>query len=225
MAVKSIFGKVRKFGLTTMVGAIALSLMSPLQANEKDIADIMKHMNTIKESPQKYSKAILLGGDRVAFCAVCHGTDGKGKKEGVPVLAGQNPKYLFIQFEKFLTGHRTEPVMQSLAKNLTEQDKINIALFYSSKETAANNLSVSEDDKSAGLTIYKKQCSSCHGEDAKGHGEFPRIAGQNQAYSIKSLHAFRKKGGERENDLMRALVNKLTDEEIRQVSAFLSSIN
>ncbi|MBM4195597.1 MAG: cytochrome c4 [Gammaproteobacteria bacterium] len=62
-------------------------------------------------------------------------------------------------------------------------------------------------------------CSACHGVDGNSFNpEWPTIAGQNPAYFVRSLQAF--KSGERQNVLMAAQVATLTDADMDDLAAF-----
>lgn len=65
-------------------------------------------------------------------------------------------------------------------------------------------------------------CAACHGVDGNSlNPEWPSIAGQNEAYLVRILQAFRK--GERSNVLMSAQATALTDQEIADLAAFFAS--
>lgn len=56
-------------------------------------------------------------------CLACHGADGLGlAAAGFPRLAGLSAGYLGKQLEDFRSGARSHPVMQPLAKTLTEDE-------------------------------------------------------------------------------------------------------
>ena len=65
-------------------------------------------------------------------------------------------------------------------------------------------------------------CAACHGANGISVSEnFPNLAGQKEAYLAKQLHAFRSK--KRENTLMNAIAEQLSDEDIGNLAAFFSS--
>ena len=75
-----------------------------------------------------------------------------------------------------------------------------------------------------------KQCIACHGEDGNSPTpNFPRLAGQHEDYLYHTLKAY--KNGERKNAIMAGIVASLSDEDMRDVSAYfaaqdgLSSVN
>lgn len=65
-------------------------------------------------------------------CMACHGAKGIAIAPIYPNLAGQKDQYLVQQLKNFRSGARTNPIMQPMAKNLTDTDIVDIAAFLSS---------------------------------------------------------------------------------------------
>lgn len=66
-----------------------------------------------------------------ATCAACHGTNGISIAPIYPNLAGQKTEYLVAQLKAFRAGSRQNPIMQPMAKGLTDTDIANIAAYVS----------------------------------------------------------------------------------------------
>jgi cytochrome c553 len=64
-------------------------------------------------------------------------------------------------------------------------------------------------------------CSTCHGPDAEGKEDTPRLAGQHAKYVAKQLRSMQDES--RANEQMRAIVKKLRPEEMLAVSAYVQS--
>jgi len=89
-------------------------------------------------------------------------------------------------------------------------------LLYSAHATAS--------DVAGGETIYQSVCKNCHGPTAKGMASFPKLAGQPADYLETRLKQYR--AGEKvgfNTALMRPLAAELTDEEIKNIAAYISS--
>lgn len=74
----------------------------------------------------------------------------------------------------------------------------------------------------SGKTI---QCSICHGDDLKGLGNTPRLAGLHPIYLVRQFYLF--KDGRRNGidaQLMKKTVANLTEEDYVNISAYLSSL-
>jgi cytochrome c553 len=75
----------------------------------------------------------------------------------------------------------------------------------------------------SGKTI---SCSICHGDSLKGLGEIPGLAGQNPLYIVRQLYNFQ--SGAHSGDaaaLMKKVVAKLTETDMVQIAAYLTSLN
>ncbi|GMW07166.1 MAG: c-type cytochrome [Gammaproteobacteria bacterium] len=65
-------------------------------------------------------------------------------------------------------------------------------------------------------------CTACHGPNGNSvNPEWPSLAGQNQAYFIRTLKAF--KSGERSNPLMTAQAMTLSDDDIADLAAYFAA--
>ena len=64
-------------------------------------------------------------------CFVCHGADGLAKVPDAPNLAGQNEGYLVKALKDYKSGKRENEVMNTMAKNLSEQDIALVAAYFS----------------------------------------------------------------------------------------------
>ena len=76
---------------------------------------------------------ISSGKQKSAVCAACHGMDGNSLNPEWPKLAGQNEKYLIKQLKDFKNQIRVSPLMSGPVANLSEQDMIDLAAYFSSQ--------------------------------------------------------------------------------------------
>ena len=72
-------------------------------------------------------------------------------------------------------------------------------------------------------------CASCHGEDAKGQGAFPRLAGQLHDYILNKLMNWSKERGQDParpdtSAIMEPIAHGLTRPQIAAVAAYLSHV-
>jgi cytochrome c553 len=82
----------------------------------------------------------------------------------------------------------------------------------------AEDLALGEKVATAGA------CGTCHGADYKGVGDVPRLAGQHAVYLIRQLKDMQIGARKDKNvALMKPVVEKLSDQEIVAVSAYLAS--
>jgi cytochrome c553 len=66
-------------------------------------------------------------------------------------------------------------------------------------------------------------CAPCHSADGIARdGEVPNLAGQNEPYLLNQLHAFHE--GRRVHKEMRLMSRNLTEDEMRAIAAYYSSL-
>lgn len=66
-------------------------------------------------------------------------------------------------------------------------------------------------------------CEACHGADGNGIApNYPALAGQYQDYLAQALHEY--KDGQRTNPIMNGMAAPLSDEDIKDLAAFFSSL-
>lgn len=69
------------------------------------------------------------GRDKARGCAGCHGMDGNGR---IP-LAGKRAGYLEEQLRAFQSGARREQTMNTIAKQLDDQDIADLAAYFAAQ--------------------------------------------------------------------------------------------
>ena len=174
------------------------------------------------------------GKAKTAVCAACHGADGNSALANFPKLAGQNQKYLLKQLKEIKSGSRAVVEMTGLLDAMSEQDLVNISAYYSSKKTTLGQ--VPKDQLELGEQLYRAgvpskgvaACTGCHSPFGKGNNSagFPALSGQHAAYVESQLTKFRK--GDRANDpngMMRGVAGKMSDAEIKAVSAYVQGLH
>jgi cytochrome c553 len=149
-------------------------------------------------SSAAFSAVPALAGDAGAVkfgnCTWCHGESGQGYATA-PRLAGQRPQYIENQLLSFLNHTRdgpfSEQYMRGAAAALSPQTARSFATYFSTLPPKPAN----DGDKElvvTGRTIYKQgipdsnivACAPCHGPNAEGVREIPRLGGLSY-YSLK----------------------------------------
>ena len=168
-------------------------------------------------------------GANVQACVACHGPVGITPTGGIfPNLAGLRSEYLAKQLADFRAGTRVQPLMNTIARALTEEEIGQVAAYYGTLAgpplhvgefggEAARKLDVEGDG-----TRALPACANCHGLRGMGEGPLlPRLAGQSREYFTDQMNAFR--SGSRQNDdvgVMRAFSQRLTDAEIQALAQY-----
>ena len=151
------------------------------------------------------------------MCRTCHGVDGYAQIPIAPHIGGEPKEYLEAQLMAFKTGQREHEMMSIVASSLSAQQISDVAAWYASHSAAATLPdAVSEED--APLA-----CVSCHGADGISLLlDAPNLAGEVNIYIDTQLKAFR--NGKRKHEIMSEIAKSLTDEEIREIADWYSSI-
>ncbi|MGR8999002.1 MAG: c-type cytochrome [Gammaproteobacteria bacterium] len=162
---------------------------------------------------------LIAGEQKAATCIGCHGPKGKSSNAQWPNLAAQQSTYFINQLSAFKTGARSNPMMQSIAANLSNDDINNLAAYFSSQPSvsAGGDPALAKTGKTkAGM------CLGCHGSSAEGNGQFPRLAGQHPEYLVKQLNSF--KEGVRKSGPMQAIAGSLSEDDIKALAAYFGSL-
>jgi len=162
-------------------------------------------------------------------CLLCHGLDGESSSELFPKLAAQNAAYVARQLANFKSGARKSSAMQDMVKDLSDADMKALGVYFSQKGATASE--VKDPDLAAvGRYVYHHgnrysgvaACASCHGPEAAGSAELPRLAGQNALYIENRIKQFNAPERSKDNPVMHAIVARMTELEVKAVAEYLS---
>ncbi|MFP4648794.1 MAG: c-type cytochrome [Halorhodospira sp.] len=169
-------------------------------------------------------------------CAACHGASGISETPEWPSHAGQHSDYIVHQMELFRDENRWDPqaLMTENAVDLSDEEIRDVAAWLES-QTPPGPQEVDEELAEQGEKIYHAgipeenvaSCASCHGPNGEGvkGAQFAAVAGQQEAYLRQSLEGF--KSEERQSDrnrMMRDTADKLSDEQIEALAAYMASM-
>ncbi len=209
---------IRNIFLINLTLALELGGAALVQASSTDEA--MLQLEAIMADDERRQASYAAGHERIRFCGYCHGEDGNSKRDYIPNLATQHPQYLFEQFEKFGDGRREDLVMTTLANSLSLQERIDIAVYYS-QQTANPRPGGDPALAAVGEPIYQRSCAFCHGENAEGFRNMPRLAGQPAVYMETALKRFRQMNPQQDNSPMIGVAKALSDSDISAVATYL----
>ena len=71
-------------------------------------------------------------------CAACHGALGASVSDTIPNLAGQKSRYIETQLKALRDGTRKNPIMGTIAAQLSDADIANVAAYFSSLQGMAS---------------------------------------------------------------------------------------
>ncbi len=160
-------------------------------------------------------------------CFKCHGDNGISQKAGIPNLAGLLPKYLVESMQSYLDGDRkletTNEEMKTALAKLSDEDLNQIALYYSTQTEILTRAQTPIGGNPAVTKQNLARCVRCHGEDGVGTSPAsPNIAGQDWAYMVRSLRAY--KDGSRDDAIMGPPAMKLEDADMIGLAAYYASL-
>lgn len=214
--------------LSSLVVIASLAVVdSPDSLAQRHNAVLEKLQQKLDNAKQR-ADALVAGKERALLCGYCHGDDGNSIKPDVPNLAGQNPDYLLEQIGRFAREERKDFVMNSLASQFSEEDQINLAIYYAGQTVKAGKIDRTRAIQ--GKQIYVKNCQACHGSKGRGKQAYARLAGQRQAYIITTLKRFRDNAGspagqiKRRSTVMEPIAGRLTDQDISNLAAYIASM-
>lgn len=195
--------------LTTLLSTAAFAA----QADSGKLADLPKRVQDIINTR----------------CALCHGPEGESANALYPRLAAQHPDYLQKQLRDFRDGRRKSDTMSEMAKDLQDEDIAVLARYFAGKQAGARQPG-DADLAAVGKYIFLKgnrysgvaACASCHGQNAHGTEQLPRLAGQHPSYIETQLKDFNKRERTNDNAVMHTVVEKMTELEMHAVAEYLS---
>ena len=168
-------------------------------------------------------------------CTACHGAEGNSVNPVWPNIAGQNAPYIVTQLHAFKTGTRKDPLMAPQAMLLSDQDILDLAVYFESLPGAVQSVAdPSKVDK--GEALYRggdsaegvAACLACHGPTGRGNpaAKYPSLQGQHATYTAKQLHDYA--SGARTSDgttkIMRDIASRLSDDDIDALASYVQGL-
>lgn len=208
----------RRLGLAVVAMVVATSMTSAA-------AQSASGPGNVADQKAGEEKAINL-------CSTCHGPRGISTSPEFPILAAQQRGYLETQLHAFQAHTRSEQIahdfMWGIADGLDERMIVAVAGYYAAQPAPPGR----PDDPgliAKGRQLYEQgvagrgipACGTCHGADAKGMANFPRLAGQHAKYVVKQLEYIQSLV--RRAPVMHGIIKDITPEEMRAVAAYVQS--
>lgn len=167
-------------------------------------------------------------------CSKCHGQGGASQSSLFPRLAGQQAEYIDQELKLFRDRGRGDPHAQAymwgIAGPLTDAQIKGLAGYFAMQPPVKGEPADDAALAARGKDIFDNGvparnvpvCAACHGKDAEGNDTIPRLAGQHRDYLVTQLEDFRAQL--RENETMHENTKGMTDDDIRAVAEYLSSL-
>ncbi|MDG0854257.1 c-type cytochrome [Roseateles puraquae] len=177
---------------------------------------------------------VKAGEKKIAMCIGCHGIPGYQASfpevHKVPMIAGQNAKYIVSALQAYAKGDRKHPTMRGIATSLSEQDMNDVAAFY---EQQAKLPAVPEAIPAAPANVAelltKGACVSCHGANFSKpiDPSYPKLAGQHADYLTVALKAYKTEKNNnvgRSNGVMAGQVKQFSNAELKAIASYIGSL-
>ena len=167
-------------------------------------------------------------------CSKCHGPGGASTSPLFPRLAGQQAAYIEQELKLFRDKGRGDPharaYMWGIAGPMTDDQIKGLATYFAKQPAIKGDAADDAVLVAKGRALFQKGdeargvpvCADCHGKQAEGNDSIPRLAGQYEDYLAGQMEAFR--GTLRENETMHANTEHLTNDDIKALAAYLSSL-
>ena len=185
---------------------------------------------------ERFSKARGDVQAKLDYCKDCHGRSAQGFHGYFPIprLAGQQPEYLKNQLEAFVEHRRTNNIMFNVAHSLSPGMMDALADDFRALNPpplgggARHLVPTGEKIFQNGVPEANvAACAACHGPEAQGSGEIPRLAGQLPDYLFNKLINWSKERGQNPTEpdisaVMNPVAHSLTRPQVEAVAAYLS---
>jgi cytochrome c553 len=167
-------------------------------------------------------------------CTWCHGGSVQGFATA-PQLAAQQPAYIVNQLRSFHDRSRDNPLSQlymwGAAAKLDADTAQALAAYFATVEPQAAS-DGNEQLVEAGRQIYKEgnfeanivPCIACHGPNAEGVRDIPRLAGLSYPYLKRKLIQWGEGYHLSAAAPMPGIAQKLSDEQIAALASYLSFV-
>jgi cytochrome c553 len=173
---------------------------------------------------------------RTAMCMGCHNIKGYQASfpevHKVPMIAGQNEKYIAAALNAYRNGDRKHPTMRGIAGSLSDQDINDIAKYYSQLggETKLPDQPAKQPDAQVDALLKKANCMSCHGANFSKpiDPSYPKIAGQHADYLFVALKAYKTENNPavgRSNAIMGAMAKQFSNSELKTLAQYIGSLD
>jgi cytochrome c553 len=183
------------------------------------------------------AQSVEAGQKKVAMCIGCHGIPGYQASfpevHKVPMIAGQNAKYIAAALTAYAKGERKHPTMGGIAKSLSDQDIADVSAFYEAQGKAVAGPAVPDAAAAPSAQVAelltKGACVSCHGANFSKpiDGSYPKLAGQHADYLNVALKSYQTSGNAvvgRGNAIMAGQVKQFSHAELKAIADYLASL-
>ena len=180
------------------------------------------------------------GAKKIAMCVGCHGIPGYQatfpEVHKVPMIAGQNAKYIATALDAYRKGDRRHPTMRGIAASLSDQDIADLAAYYEQlgkSQTGKAELPAkprNEPKPQVAALLQKAACVSCHGDNFSKPIDpaYPKIAGQHADYLFVALKSYKAEPNAvvgRSNPVMAGIAKQFSTAELKALANYVGALD
>jgi cytochrome c553 len=163
---------------------------------------------------------------KAGSCIGCHGPNGNSTMPGIPSLAAQNSRYIYLQLRDFQEGRRHNDMMTPMTAGLSKDDMREIADYYSKQKLSSKGFKADAEKAKLGKAKADETlCAMCHLGEFVGQNEIPKVAGQNYDYVVKSLTDFKAKTRTNDAGNMTSVASTLSAADIENLAHYIAGLN
>jgi cytochrome c553 len=178
---------------------------------------------------------------KIQYCTGCHGRAGHGYRGyfAIAQLAGQQEQYLENQLSSIGSHVRDDPVAKRFMWPVLSHGSPDMYPELARHFSELHPAPAADGPRglvAEGRKIYEEgvpesnipACAACHGPDAHGQDQIPRLAGQLYPYLLDELGDWQK--GYRSKDpadpsnenIMKPIASAMSKQQMKEVAAYLS---
>jgi cytochrome c553 len=162
---------------------------------------------------------------KAQVCAACHGPDGNAANAEMPSLAGQPRQFIVTALFMFREGQRKSEQMAPFVRQLDNRDLDDLAAYFSSQKLTPPAGQLDAQRAARARTVAERNnCFACHNATLTGQQHIPRLAGQNKAYLLAQLKAFKASTRADLDGTMTSAAQGLALDELELLADYLSTL-
>lgn len=200
----------------------------------KKLLQISLALATVFGAVAAQAQDVKAGEKKIAMCIGCHGIPGYQASfpeiHKVPMIAGQNAKYIVSALQAYAKGERKHPTMRGIAGSMSDKDMADVAAFYEQQaKLPAPPEALPAAPANVAELLTKGACVSCHGANFSKpiDPSYPKLAGQHPDYLNVALKAYKTEGNAnigRGNAIMAGQVKQFSNAELKAIAAYIGSL-
>lgn len=198
---------------------------------------VVASVTAVSAQAQDVKGDAMAGEKKIAMCIGCHGIAGYQASfpevYKVPMISGQNAKYIAAALNAYKKGERKHPTMRGITDNLSDQDIADVSAYYEAhgkiEGAAAPAKAAPAPSAKVAEMLTKGGCVACHGADFNKpiDPSYPKIAGQHTDYLFVALKSYKTEGHAtwgRSNAIMAGMAKQFSNAELKELAGYIHSL-